>query len=268
MNKVKYTAWIDSYLEGEMDAAERIRFETDLLTNKDLAMEFKLEQDINLILGDDEIVDFRSKCIQAQNDYNLSTKRYVRVVQFTRKYWYAAASLVLIALVVGGLTFLNPGSYSSERLFKMYYKSGETIGISRSGNANMVEALLFFSKNEFSSADLMFDEILINDPDNFAVMYYSGISNIELKNYDKAAQMFEAILADGKSLYTEYAQWYLGLTYLVKGQSEQASSIFLKIAENPQHYYSKDASSILEKINKGEKNKKFLNNLFFLILPF
>ena len=43
---------------------------------------------------------------------------------------------------------------------------------------------------------------------------------------------------------------------------------FKKIASNPDHYYSKDAKSILEKIRKSEKNKKFLNNLFFLILPF
>jgi tetratricopeptide (TPR) repeat protein len=268
MNRVKYTAWIDSYVDGDMDAAEKIRFETDLLTNRDLALEYKLDQDLNKILGDDEIVDFRSKCIEAQNEFNISTKRFVKVIQITRKYWYAAASVILIALVIGGLVLFNPGSYSSEKLFKMYYKSGETIGLSRSGNANMVEALLFFSRNEFGSADVMFDEILLDDPNNYAVMYYSGISNIELKNYQKAAHMFESILANGNSLYTEYAQWYLGLTYLVNGQSEQASSIFFKIASNPQHYYAKDANSILEKINKGEKSKKFINNLFFLILPF
>jgi tetratricopeptide (TPR) repeat protein len=190
------------------------------------------------------------------------------LVQITRRYWYAAASVILIALVITGLVIFNPGSYSSEKLFKMYYKSGETIGLSRSGSANMVEALLFFSRNEFGSADIMFDEILMKDPKNFAVMYYSGISNIELKNYQKASRMFESILADGNNLYIEYAQWYLGLTCLVNGQSEQAQNIFVKIASNPQHYYAKDASSILEKISKGEKSKKFLNNLFFLILPF
>jgi hypothetical protein len=80
--------------------------------------------------------------------------------------------------------------------------------------------------------------------------------------------MFESILAEGNNLYTEYAEWYLGLSYLVSGNSTQAESIFTRIASNPAHYYSKDATSIIEKIHKGEKSKKFLNNLFFLILPF
>jgi tetratricopeptide (TPR) repeat protein len=268
MNRVKYTEWVDDYVDGVLDEPGKHLFESELRSNRELILEYQLEQELRQALGDVEIMDFKSKCISAQNEYNLSTKKIVRVVQFTRKYWYAAASLVLIALVTGTLVFLNPRSYSSEKLFKMYYKSGENIGISRSGNANMVEALLDFSKKDYRAADQQFDQILMSDPNNFAVRYYAGISNIELKDYQKASHMFESILADGNSLYTEYAQWYLGLSYLASGKVDLASGIFGKIAADPEHYYCQDAKSILEKINKGEKNKKFLNNLFFLILPF
>jgi tetratricopeptide (TPR) repeat protein len=125
-----------------------------------------------------------------------------------------------------------------------------------------------FSKNDYQSADGLFDEILVKDPQNFAVKYYSGISNIELKNYPKAIGMFEAIIQNGDNLYIENAQWYLGLTQLVAGNVDQANKLFESIASTPDHYYSKDAKSILEKIKKNEKSKKFLNNLFFLILPF
>jgi len=268
MNKVKYTEWIDSYLEGELDDAGRKKFEGELLINRELAMEFKMEQDLQEVLADEDLIDFRAKCVEAQNDYNLSTRQLARVVQFTRKYWYAVASLFLIALVTGSLVLFNPGSYSSERLFKMYYKSGEAVGVSRTGNANIAEALLLFSQKDFEAAEGQFDEILVNDPENFAVKYYSGISNLELKNFDKASMMFESILANGQNLYVENAKWYLGLTYLVTNKSHDAVSIFEQIAANPQHHHQKDASSLLEKLKKAEKNKRFLNNLFFLILPF
>lgn len=268
MNKVKYTEWIDSYLEGDLDDAGQQRFERELMTNHELAIEFQLEKDMQEALADNEVMSFRALCTEAQQDYNLSTRRFSKVVQFTRQYWYAAASLILIALVTGSLILFNPGSYSSEKLFKMYYKSGESVGISRSGNANMVEALLLFSKKDFLAADQQFDEILSNDPNNFAVKYYSGISNIELKNFEKASMMFESIIANGENLYTQNAQWYLGLSYLVSGNVEQAKAIFNQVASDSNHYYSKDAKSILEKMSKGEKSKNFLNNLFFLILPF
>jgi tetratricopeptide (TPR) repeat protein len=268
MSKVRYTELIDSYVENELDASARKSFEMELSVNHDLALEYNLEKDLEKILSQQDLLDFRAKCILAQNELNLSGRKFVRVVQFTRKYWYAAASLLLIALVAGSLILINPGGYSPAKLFKMYYKSGETIGVSRSGNGNMVEALLYFSKRDYQAADGLFDKILVSDPRNFAVMYYSGISNIEIKNYPKAIQMFESIIQDRDNLYVENAEWYLGLSNLVAGNVDRANKIFESIAASSDNYYAKDATSILDKIKKNEKNKKFLNNLFFLILPF
>jgi tetratricopeptide (TPR) repeat protein len=268
MNKIKYTEWIDSYVEGEMDEAGKAAFEEEMAVNRDLAFEFRLENDLQRILSQEDMLDLRAKCIAAQNEITYSGRKLATVVQFTRKYWYAAASVFLIALIAGGMFLRNPGSYSPEKLFKMYYKSGETFGVSRSGNDNMVEALRYFGKNDYKAADVLFDKIIASDPQNMAVIFYSGISNIEVKNYPKAIQMFEKIINDGNNLYTENAEWYLGLTHLAAGEVEKSEELFIRVASTPNHYYAKDAKSILEKIGKSEKSKKFLNNLFFLILPF
>jgi len=268
MNKVKHTEWIDSYVEGELDESGSKDFEAELAVNRDLALEYHLEMDLQKILNQEDLLDLRAKCMVAQDELNLSEKKFVKIVQITRKYWYAAASILLIALITGGLFLINPGGYSPEKLFKMYYKSGETIGVSRSGNVNMVEALRYFSQDDFRSAENLFDKILSNDPQNVAVMYYSGISNIEIENFSKAIMMFESIIAHGDNLYMENAEWYLGLSNLAAGKIEQAESIFKVISSSPDNYYYDDARSILEKIDKSAKNKKFLNNLFFLILPF
>jgi tetratricopeptide (TPR) repeat protein len=268
MNKVRYTEWIDSYVDGELDDASRKNFEAELSVNRDLALEYHLEKDLEKALLQEDLIDFRAKCIEVQQEINLSERKLVKIVHITRKYWYAAASVLLIGLIVGGVLLFNPGSYSAEKLFRMYYKSGETIGLSRSGNVDMVEALRYFSKNDFQTAEGLFEKILANDPHNIAVIYYSGISNIEIKNYPKAISMFESIIRDADNLYTENADWYLGLTYLAAGQMDQADNVFNVIASSPNHYYYHDAKSILEKIGKGEKNKKLLNNLLFLILPF
>jgi tetratricopeptide (TPR) repeat protein len=268
MNKMRYSEWIDNYVDGDLDEAGRRDFEAELDVNRDLAFEYRLEQDIQKILSQDDLLDLRAKCFSAQQEVNLSSRKLTKVIQFTRKYWYAAASVLLIAVIAGSMFLLNPGSYSPEKLFKMYYKSGETIGVSRSGNDNMVEALRCFSRNDFQTAGVLFDQILSNDPENFAVMYYSGISNIEMKNYPRAVEMFEAIIANGDNLYTENAEWYLGLSRLAEGKVDEAEDSFRQIASKPGHFYAKDARSILEKIGKTEKSKKFLNNLFFLILPF
>ncbi len=268
MNKVKYTEWIDSYLDNDLDETGMRIFKEELKENPQLALEYRLEADLNKILQDETSLDFRAKCLEAQREVNLEQKQSVKVVHFIRKYWYAAASLVLIALIVGGIFLMNPQGYSNERLFKMYYKSGESISVTRSGNVNMVEALISFSKKDYATAANSFEKILANEPENFAVMYYCGIANIENHNYSKSVELFQNIINNGDNLYIEYAQWYLGLTYLIANEKNKALTQFESIASDSGNYYQNQAQSILEKIRFNEKGKKIINNLFFLILPF
>jgi tetratricopeptide (TPR) repeat protein len=267
MNKVKYTEWIDQYMEGALDEGGSVKFEQELKVNPQLVLEYRLEQDIHTALKDTDILDFRAICMEAQEEVKLTSSRGTRVVQLVRKYWYAAASLVIVALIAGAVFFLQEGTYSNEKLFKMYYKSGD-IGIKRSGSVNMVEALMAYSQEDFATAARAFEQVLSNDPGNIPVMYYCAISNIETANYKRSIQLFSDIISQGDNSYVEYAEWNLGLTYLADDQEGKAISQFETIAKDSKHSYYQQAVSIMEKLGENKKNEKIFNNLFFLILPF
>jgi tetratricopeptide (TPR) repeat protein len=231
-------------------------------------MELQLDQDLEAALGDADILDFRGKLIDAQEELNRPQLSLGTVVNMSRRAWYAAASVVLLLLIAGSIYIFSPTSYSPEKLFSMYYKSGESIGIARSGNANVVEAIMKYQEKEFVLANTMFTEILNKDPGNIAIQYYTGVCSIEIKEYDKAVDLFSNIISENNNLYIEYAQWYLGLTYLIQGEVENAREIFTDISNEDGHYYKKDADSILEKINDNEKSGNFLNKMLFFVLPF
>lgn len=267
MTKVKYTEWIEQYLEGNLDKEASMLFEKELKTNPQLALEYRLEQDLEVALQDKDILNFRSLCIEAQEEVKIFSSKGAKVIQIVRKHWYAVASLVLIALIAGGIFLMQPGNYSNEKLFKMYYKSGD-IGIKRSGNANMVEALMAYSKKDFVVAAQAFEQVLKNDPNNIPVKYYCGISNIETGNFERAKQLFQDIISDNNNSYVEYAQWNLGLTFLANDQNSEAVNLFEEISANEGHSYQEQAVSILEKLSQKESKEKIFNNLFFLILPF
>jgi len=267
MNSVKYTEWIDQYLQGELDPEGAVKFEADLKVNSQLAAELKLEMDLDRALRDTEMLDFMAVCQEAQQEVNLTRSRGARVVQMVRKYWYAAASVLLIALVAGTIFLARPGSYSNEKLFRMYYQSGD-IEMKRSANSNMVEALMAYSQKDFTSAAKAFEQVLAGEPGNIPVQYYCGISNIETGNYARAIQLFDGIIKQGDNSYVEYAQWNLGLTYLANNQQAEAVVQFKVIASDTDHSYYDQAQSILEKMEAKNKNEKIFNNLFFLILPF
>jgi cytochrome c-type biogenesis protein CcmH/NrfG len=267
MTKVKYTEWIDQYMQGELDQEGCMRFENELKINSQLATELRLENDLDRALSDNEMLDFMAICQEAQEEVKLIHSKGARVVQMVRKYWYAAASVLLIAIVAGSIFLARPGSYSNEKLFKMYYKSGE-IDMKRSANANMVEALMAYSQKDFVGAAKAFDQILSTDPENIPVKYYCGISNIETGNYSRAITLFKDIIRQNDNSYIEYAEWNLGLTYLANNQHDQAIEQFKEILANKDHSYYEQAKSILQKMEEKNKNEKLFNNLFFLILPF
>ncbi|MDX9905253.1 MAG: hypothetical protein RBS55_01560, partial [Bacteroidales bacterium] len=61
MNSIRYTEWIDSYVEGELDEAGMRQFEEELEINRHLALEYKLDKDINEALLEEDILDLRAK---------------------------------------------------------------------------------------------------------------------------------------------------------------------------------------------------------------
>ena len=253
MIKAKYTEIIDEYLEGSLSDSERDDFENALHTDKDIEQEFELHKDLDRILSDQKVVDFRSTLMDAQQEYKRSQKRVPKIVKMARKYRYAAASVVLLLMIVGSILVISPRSYSNEQLFHKYYKPGDAVGITRSGNVNVVDAIMKFHNGDYRAACDLFGDILKLDPSNVALMYYYGIASIEIQEYDLAAEMFNKIINNGNNLYIEYAQWYLGLTYLVKGENDNAISRIDAIVADPQHHYHKDAAELSERLKKSIK---------------
>lgn len=266
-NKLLYSEAIDNYLDGNITESDRVRFDQDLNKSAKLQAELELERNCRIAISDLDMLDFRSKLMDSQKRYNEVNSQRGRLVKFTRKYWAAAA--VILLLLVSGLVFIvQPGQYTSERLFKMYYKTGDAVGISRSGNGNIVEAVIKYHEKDYTAAIKLFDEILQADPSNFAVRYYCGISYIETGNYDNAIKMLESVLEQNDNLYIEYAQWYCSLAYLAKGDNVLAEAGFKAIASNPDHYYKDQAHSILVKMDQGAEGTNFLKKVLFFILPF
>ena len=74
---MRYTEWIDSYVGNELDEAGMKRFEMELTVNHDLALEYNFEKDMDKILSQPDLLDFRAKCITAQDELNLSSRKFV-----------------------------------------------------------------------------------------------------------------------------------------------------------------------------------------------
>jgi hypothetical protein len=130
-NNFKHSATIEQFLANEMAPAERLAFKNELRSNKDLAMELKLAQSIDSAISKDDIIDLRQKLIAAINASHV-TKSEVPVVHMnSRKWWYAAASLLALCAISATLYFQTSRNISSDSLFSQYYTSENVVDLTR-----------------------------------------------------------------------------------------------------------------------------------------
>jgi tetratricopeptide (TPR) repeat protein len=71
--------------------------------------------------------------------------------------------------------------------------------------------------------------------------FFAALAHSELKQYDKAIALFEALLAhnkdNGNRLYNDDAEYYVGLAYLQQQQYAKAYDILNAIRNEPSHTY-------------------------------
>ncbi|NVO20050.1 MAG: tetratricopeptide repeat protein [Bacteroidetes bacterium] len=244
----KHSASIEQFLSGEMLSAERENFQRDVSSNPELAGELEFSHSIDAALKRDDIIDFRKKLLVAYRE-NRAVQQEVKVVHMTfKKFWYAAASFVLLAALGSTLYFSVPRGSSNDTLFKEYYSADNLVNVTRAGDGNIVEAVIKFQAKDYLMAAKLFNTILSKDNGNIACWFYYGISNIENENYAQAEKAFNHIIADDQNLYVEHAQWYLGLCFLKDNKISTAKAQFEKIAADDENIHQKDAVKILKKL--------------------
>jgi tetratricopeptide (TPR) repeat protein len=243
----KHSASIEQFLADEMAPSERAAFRKELRSNPDLAQELKFTKSIDSALERDDIIELRKKLIAVINA-NRKRKAATPVIRlYVHKWWYAAASLLILCTVATAIFIQSNRNISNDSLFSQYYNSENILDQTR-GDQNILDAMIKFQQKDFATASVLFKNILNKDKTNIAVWFYYGISNIETNHYEKSIEAFNSIIKNNDNLYVEHAEWYLGLCYLKSNMKDKAIEQFMAVASNPENFHRKEAKDILEKM--------------------
>lgn len=227
--------------------AEKLLFERDLGVNPELSAELNLTMTIDDAINREDILDLRRKLrvISRKNE----TETLMIPKPTNRRMWYAAASLVLLATLGTALYFLTNRDYTNEMLFKQYYSTDNYVSITRSSEANIVEAIIKFQQKEYKDAAVLFNQLLQRDANNSAAWFYYGICCMETKEYLTAEASFNHVIHDRQNLYSENAEWLLSLCYLKVNQIGMAKKQLQQIASNLENAHQGDAKQLLNRIS-------------------
>jgi len=159
---------------------------------------------------------------------------------------FAAAALIALFLVI---KTLSP-SDSPENLYKEFYKPLNAYATTTRNSANTTDpfstAVEKYKQGQYQLAGTMFSNLIYEDPNNIAFRFFSGITYIELGNYEQSILLLNEVISKNRE-YKKEAQWYLGLTYLKIGEIGKATSYLNELSQS-EGYYQNQALNLLNRL--------------------
>ncbi len=238
---------IDKYLDGELSGAESIEFEKKMKIDEGLRKNVSINMMIQEELSDKRLNKLK---INLDRAYKSFRKPKSRLVLFSYKYVAAATIAVLVSVGILLTQRMKEESLSVDLMSEFYspYSMNQNFRtVVSDKNDLLMLALENYENGDYSSARKSFEEISKTDPDNYAVLFYLGITYIETEAVDKAVLMFDKIIDNKGNLFVEQSEWYKGICYLKLDKKEEAFKQFEIIAAND-GFFKKRANEILEKL--------------------
>ncbi|MBA7538259.1 Photosystem I assembly protein Ycf3 [subsurface metagenome] len=246
-----YTKIIDRYLDGDLNGSELKALEKELDSNPELKEELKLQREINAALREKEVLDLRAQLKVIHRSLEPVPERNMARKLVHSKWTRIAAASVVLLIAIAALTGNFTGKRMNyDKIFNKYYETYKPLNV-RSGFGEIDKmyrnALTAYQKENYEKALVLFEEVLEIDQSRIEANLMTGVSNMELDEYEEASSSFSKIINHNDNLFIEHAEWYIGFCYIRTDNTDKAIRHFTKIASGNSLKKNK-AKRILRKI--------------------
>lgn len=247
MKTIDFSYFIERFLAGEMNEAEKEWFRNELGRNEKLRHEIALRQLTDSALRNHDVLQLRNKltAIARKKAEEVPAKKGRKHKTLTR------AAIFAGLILCGTLAFLNSRTMTTDEIFDQYYRSYDVTtplrSVNDAGNADYSTALEYFNIKDYRNAAYYFNKVVTSDPRYMESVMMIGVSKFEEENYPEAKVSFTKVINDRDNLFFEDAQWYLALCYLKTSEKDKAVNS-LKYIKDSGSIYSSNAKKILRKI--------------------
>jgi tetratricopeptide (TPR) repeat protein len=235
----------EAYLSNELSKDEVAAFESRLKTEPEFNQAFTTYQELSSFLehkfeNEDATTAFQNNLKTISNAYFEKQVKPKKVIQFKPWQYAMAASVALLIGIFMFNNFSNP-SFSD-------YNDYETVSFTVRGEQDELfkTAEIAFNNKDFAKAEEAFKQLIEEDENNAELKLYSGISNVELNNFETADKLL-ADLGLGNSAYKNKATWYLALSKLKQKNEAACLEILKTIPEDADDY--EQAQKLIKKLD-------------------
>ena len=249
MKTIDFSYFIERFISGEMNEAERIWFQKELENNEKLRNEVEMRKKTDIILRRHKVIELRNKLSEIEKKRAAEKPVKNPAKRISLRY----AAVITGFILVGSITlyYFNGKSLTNDEILDRFYTSYEVTTPSRSQqailNSDYSTAIEYYNIHDYRNAALYFSKVLETDPKYMESTMLNGVANFEVKNYPEAKSSFIKVIDNDNNLFLEDAQWYLALCYLRTNDNNKAVDQLSTIIRSESIYRS-DAKRILRKI--------------------
>jgi len=249
--KKNYTRIIDRYLDSDLNGLELQMLEKELDSSPELRKELQLQREINAALAEKEVLDLRAQLKVIHRSLEpVPERNMARKLVQSKLARIAAASVVLLIAIAVLINNFTGNRINYDRIFDKYYETYKPLNV-RSGFGEIDKmyrnALTAYQNEDYKKALTLFEEVMELDQSRMEANLMTGVSNMELDEYEEASSSFRKVINHNDNLFIEHAEWYIGFCYIKTDNTDKAIRQFVKIASG--NSLNKDkAKKILRKI--------------------
>jgi TolA-binding protein len=196
--------------------------------------------------------DFIANSLQ-KTDPDISGKDEAVTLKQRKSSIFLRYALPAAAAVIGALLIVRTllPSQNTDTLYARNFEAPAAISpVIRGDNSNVsasyLRAIEDYNNANYQAAAAGFSLAIQHDNTDNSSLYYMGITQMELGNYDQAITILENVISR-QGEYLKEATWYLGLAYLKTGSTEEASVCFKTLAGSPGYYHDR-AGKLLRRL--------------------
>jgi tetratricopeptide (TPR) repeat protein len=239
------TELFERYLAGELSPDERQQLEEALEKNPELKAEFTTLTEINTVLSDKQLTDFRLNMKSIHNKHFKTTTGN----KFISGRIIAAAASVIVLLGISYYFLIYKSQQSDEKLlFSTFYPDMISLKGTPNNNPAFSEAVNAYNMKQFSEAVTLFEKLAKTDSINSLYSFNLAMAHLGAEDYVRAEKLFDEIIKSNNSLVVDNAEWFLAICYYKTGRKTNAIALFKKMASDTTHFKAGDAKKALELI--------------------
>lgn len=239
------------YLDGELEAEEKLRLEEQIAADKSLQEELenlKLAREAVRLYG----LSQKISGIHQQMMEEMKPAAPVRQIGNARRILrYSAAVAASVLLVYIGVEGYNYVTLTPEKIFARNYQVYEMSTLRDEAPASAIEKA--YREKNYRQVIALYEQL---SPENdIESVFLAGMARLELNETEKAIELLQKVLslnrAAGTALKKDAAEYYLALAYLKHRKYEASLDLLQKIKNDPQHlYHDKVTAKLLRQVNR------------------